>query len=88
MPSLAPLVRPLAEKVKKYNKNPINRFQMGENNLIFLQTVKSKGITLVNIGPDDLYTANETLVLGVTWTLILRYEVQKYGAGEMEPQVG
>ena len=70
--------------MKKYNRKPINTFQKGENLVIFLETVKSKGIKLVNIGPDDLQGGNQRLILGLTWTLILRYEVQKYGAGEME----
>ena len=26
----------------------------------------------------------QKLVLGLTWTLILRYEIQRYGADEME----
>ena len=73
-----------AVTVKKYNRKPTNTFQKGENLVIFLETVKSKGIKLVNIGPDDLQGGNQRLILGLTWTLILRYEVQKYGAGEME----
>ena len=73
-----------AVTVKKYNRKPTNTFQKGENLVIFLETVKSKGIKLVNLGPDDLQGGNQRLILGLTWTLILRYEVQKYGAGEME----
>ena len=64
----------------KYNKSPSSRFQMLENNGAFLAKLKSKNIRLVNIGPEDLTEGNRTLVLGLTWTLILRYEIQKFGA--------
>ena len=64
----------------KYNKSPSSRFQMLENNGAFLAQLKSKNIRLVNIGPEDLTAGNRTLVLGLTWTLILRYEIQKFGA--------
>ena len=45
-----------------------------------LSSVKSKGLKLVNIGPEDLVAGDRKLVLGLTWTLILRYEIQRYGA--------
>mmetsp|Transcript_27072 Transcript_27072/g.64442 ORF Transcript_27072/g.64442 Transcript_27072/m.64442 type:complete len:1509 (-) Transcript_27072:202-4728(-) len=64
----------------KYNKSPSSRFQMLENNGAFLAQLKSKNIRLVNIGPEDLTAGNRTLILGLTWTLILRYEIQKFGA--------
>ena len=64
----------------KYNKKPNSKFQMLENQNLFLALLKSKNIRLVNIGGEDLVEGNQTLVLGLTWTLILRYEIQKYGA--------
>jgi len=64
----------------KFNHSPSSRFQMLENNGAFLAQLKAKNIRLVNIGPEDLTAGNRTLVLGLTWTLILRYEIQKYGA--------
>ena len=70
--------------VGRYNRNPKNTFQKGENHNAFLATIKAKGIKLVNIGADDLQAGDKKLVLGLTWTLILRYEIEKYGADEME----
>lgn len=70
--------------VKKYSKKPPSRFQKLENQNIFLKALKEKGIRLVNIGAEDLVDSNRTLICGLTWTLILRYEIQKYGANESE----
>ena len=66
--------------VGKYNSDPKMRFHYLENQLAFLQQLKQKNIRLVNIGAEDLVEGNKTLILGLTWTLILRYEIQKYGA--------
>ena len=57
---------------------------MLENNNIFLAQLKAKGIRLVNIAGEDIVDGKRTLLLGLTWTLILRYEIQKYGADEQE----
>mmetsp|Transcript_17065 Transcript_17065/g.47479 ORF Transcript_17065/g.47479 Transcript_17065/m.47479 type:complete len:1481 (-) Transcript_17065:749-5191(-) len=70
--------------VKKYHAKPPSRFQKLENQNIFLRCLKDKGLRLVNIGAEDLVDSNRTLILGLTWTLILRYEIQKYGASEQE----
>ena len=39
-----------------------------------------KHVKLVNIGSEDLYSHNQTIVLGLLWTLILRWGV-KLGDG-------
>lgn len=41
----------------------------------FLRLLEERNIKTVNIGPEDLEQGNRTLVLGLTWTLIMRYEV-------------
>ena len=68
----------------RYNKAPRNAYQKLENQQSFLVQLKSKGIRLENIGPEDLAAGQRKLVLGLTWTLILRYEIQKYGADELQ----
>eukprot|EP00457_Paulinella_chromatophora_P000781 gb/GEZN01000781.1/.p1 GENE.gb/GEZN01000781.1/~~gb/GEZN01000781.1/.p1 ORF type:complete len:1038 (+),score=265.86 gb/GEZN01000781.1/:305-3115(+) len=42
-----------------------------------LSFLKQQGIKLVNIGAGDLYEGNLKLVLGLIWTLIQHYQVQK-----------
>ena len=46
---------------------------MLENHNVFLSQLKAKSIKLVNIGAEDLAGGDQKLVLGLTWTLILRY---------------
>lgn len=70
--------------VPRYNRSPRNMYMELENQVTFLSTIKSKGLSLVNIGPADIRAGDLKLVLGLTWTLILRYEIQRYGADEME----
>ena len=49
---------------------------MLENHNVFLSQLKAKSIKLVNIGAEDLAGGDQKLVLGLTWTLILRYRRQ------------
>ena len=55
-----------------------------ENHNIFLQQLKAKSIKLVNIGGEDLWSGDRKLILGLTWTLILRYEIHQFGRNEAE----
>ena len=74
----------------KFNKNPKTQFQHFENHNIFLKQLAAKSIKLVNIGAEDLAGTTGTadsqrkLVLGLTWTLILRYEIHQFGGNETE----
>jgi len=70
--------------VRRMNAKPKNKYQMMENQNAFIAALKEKGLKLVNIGGEDLYDTNRTLILGLTWTLILRFEIHKYGADEQE----
>ena len=60
------------------------RFQMLENQNHFLMLLKRRGLRLVNIGAEDLVDGKRTMLLGLSWTLILRFEIQRYGANELE----
>jgi hypothetical protein len=59
------------------NKNPKMRVQMLENTGQALNFIKSEGLKLVNIGPENIVDKNLKLDLGLIWTLILRYQIQK-----------
>lgn len=69
------------KKIGKYKKKPKMHIQKLENLNKALQFIKSEGITLVNIGSTDLNTGNLTIILGLIWTLILRYQIQKGDGG-------
>ena len=46
-----------------------------ENLNFFFQALKERKIKTENIGSEDLERGDKTPVLGLTWTLILRYEM-------------
>jgi glutaredoxin-related protein len=57
--------------------------QKVENLGIALNFIQNEGIQLVNIGPSDLADGNINLILGLIWTLILRFEINA-GGGDGE----
>jgi filamin len=71
-----------SKSIHNYNKKPRIRAQMLENTGSALQFLKNEGIKLVAIGPEDITDKNLKLILGLIWTIILRYQIQKIsGAG-------
>lgn len=68
-----------AKQLPKYNKKAKMLPQKLENNGIALRFIKSEGLKLVNMGPEDIVDGNLKLILGLIWTLILRYQIQKGG---------
>ena len=50
-----------------------HKLQNVQNALDFLQ--KERKIKLVNIRPDEIVDGNPKLILGLTWTLILHFQV-------------
>lgn len=79
------------KKIRKWKKNPKRLAQMMENISKALKfiTVDEK-ITLVNIGPQDIREGNIKIILGLIWTLILRYQINKcdeWDDGEQIPGV-
>lgn len=63
------------EKVGKPNKGLI-RVQKVENVLKCLTFLKSK-IHFENIGAEDIVDGNPRLILGLIWTIILRFQIQE-----------
>jgi filamin len=65
------------KQFQTYNKNPRHRAQKLENCSACLNFVKSEGLKLVAIGPEDIVDPKLKLILGLIWTIILRYQIQK-----------
>ncbi|QRV77667.1 Calponin homology (CH) domain [Ceratobasidium sp. AG-Ba] len=88
-PPMSSLVRDLSDGVKliqlmvvtrdvslgRYNKNPRMRVQKAENVNKALEFITSRGVKLTNIGPEDIIDGNLKLILGMIWTLILRFTI-------------
>jgi hypothetical protein len=64
-----------------YNKNPRIRVQKIENVNFSLTFLKNEGIKLVGIDGGDIVDGNLKLILGLIWTIILRYQIQFAGQG-------
>ena len=63
------------EIIPKYYKQPKMRVQKCENMNKALDFIKNHGVSLTNIGAEDLVDKNEKLVLGMIWTIILRFTI-------------
>jgi filamin len=63
------------KKLPKWNARPRVRAMKLENVSIALQFLKREGINLVSVGPEDVVDSKLKLILGLLWTLILRYSV-------------
>jgi filamin len=51
------------------------KIKMIENLGTCLKYIKEKGVKLVAIGPEDIWAGNLKLILGLIWTLILRFQI-------------
>ena len=58
---------------REKGKMRFHKLQNVRNALEFLQ--KERKIKLVNIRPDEIVDGNPKLILGLTWTLILHFQV-------------
>jgi len=65
------------KRIKKWNKKPRMHIQKLENLNKALDFIKKEGLTIVNIGANDIYGGNIKIILGLIWTLILRYQINK-----------
>ncbi|KAI1818780.1 calponin homology domain-containing protein [Poronia punctata] len=63
------------ESLGRYASKPKLRVQKFENANIALNFVKSRGITMINIGAEDVVDGNRKIILGLIWTLILRFTI-------------
>lgn len=73
------------KELGKWPKKPRVRFQKLENLNRAINFIKSEGLTLVNTGAEDIEEGNPKIILGMIWTLILRYVIQG-GYGEGSPK--
>ncbi|OCH85952.1 actinin-like protein [Obba rivulosa] len=88
-PAMTSLVKDLSDGVRliqlmeimgdtslgRYNKAPRMRIQKAENVNKALEFIQSRGVKLTNIGPEDIIDGNLKLILGMIWTLILRFTI-------------
>lgn len=72
---LISLVEVLQKRQLKRIKKPLNQHQCLENVQTALTAMAQDNIKLVNIGNTDIVEGNLKLILGLVWSLILRYQI-------------
>jgi len=71
------LLEVISGKKIQYNKNVKFYSQKLENVGKALKFIRDQGIKLVAIGPEDIVEKRIKLILGLIWTIILRYQINK-----------
>eukprot|EP01120_Amphizonella_sp_Union-15-10_P001179 TRINITY_DN1122_c0_g1_i8.p1 TRINITY_DN1122_c0_g1~~TRINITY_DN1122_c0_g1_i8.p1 ORF type:complete len:875 (-),score=266.28 TRINITY_DN1122_c0_g1_i8:53-2542(-) len=72
----------------KFERNPRMKIQKIQNIQLALTFLKNTGIRLVGIGAEDIVDGNLTLILGLIWTIILRFQIQDISEEELSAKEG
>lgn len=78
---LCNLLEVISSKRIKHNKVCRNNFHKTENLNAALKFMRKEGLVLVNTGSTDIQEHNERIILGMIWTIILRYQINKGEGG-------
>lgn len=78
--ALVNLMDKLSQAKIVHNNPAITRFQKIENVQNVLTFLQESNIKLINIGSTDIVDGNEKLILGLIWTIIKRFVIQKHHA--------
>ncbi|KAI9862974.1 MAG: hypothetical protein M1813_004147 [Trichoglossum hirsutum] len=76
------------ESLGRYASKPKLRVQRFENVNKALDFIKSRGIQMTNIGAEDVVDGNRKLILGLIWTLILRFTISDINQEGMTAKEG
>ena len=76
------------ESLGRYAARPKLRVQRFENVNTALDYIKSKSIQLTNIGAEDVVDGNRKIILGLIWTLILRFTISDISQEGMTAKEG
>jgi hypothetical protein len=69
------------ESLGRYASRPKLRVQRFENVNRALDFIKGRRIQLTNIGAEDIVDGNRKIILGLIWTLILRFTISDINEG-------
>ncbi|KAH6704704.1 alpha-actinin-3, partial [Verticillium dahliae] len=76
------------ESLGRYAAKPKLRVQRFENANTALDFIKSRGIQMTNIGAEDVVDGNRKIILGLIWTLILRFTISDINEEGMTAKEG
>lgn len=70
------------KKLTGVKSNPMGIHQEFSNCHIAMEFIKQQRLKLVNIGAEDIHAGNVRLLLGLVWTIILRYQIAPKDNGD------
>ncbi|KAH8821822.1 calponin homology domain-containing protein [Xylogone sp. PMI_703] len=76
------------ESLGRYAAKPKLRVQKFENVNLALDFIKYRGIQMTNIGAEDVVDSNRKIILGLIWTLILRFTISDINQEGMTAKEG
>src|SRR5256714_5664003 len=76
------------DSLGRYASNPKLRVQKFENVNKSLEFIKSRGIQMTNIGAEDVVDGNRKIILGLIWTLVLRFTISDINEEGMTAKEG
>ncbi|EGX96821.1 alpha-actinin, sarcomeric (f-actin cross linking protein) [Cordyceps militaris CM01] len=76
------------ESLGRYASKPKLRVQKFENSNLALDFIRSRGVQMTNIGAEDIVDGNRKIVLGLIWTLILRFTISDINQEGMSAKEG
>ena len=76
------------ESLGRYASQPKLRVQRFENVNKALNFIRSRGIQMTNIGAEDVVDGNRKIILGLIWTLILRFTISDINEEGMTAKEG
>lgn len=76
------------DSLGRYASKPKMRVQRFENVNISLDFIKARGIQMTNIGAEDVVDGNRKIILGLIWTLILRFTINDINEEGMTAKEG
>lgn len=76
------------ESLGRYASKPKLRVQRFENVNKALDFIKGRGIQMTNIGAEDVVDGNRKIILGLIWTLILRFTISDINEEGMTAKEG
>ncbi|KAF2093921.1 alpha-actin-like proteinin [Rhizodiscina lignyota] len=76
------------DSLGRYASKPKLRVQRFENVNLSLSYIRSRHIQLTNIGAEDVVDGNRKIILGLIWTLILRFTISDINAEGLSAKEG
>lgn len=76
------------ESLGRYASKPKLRVQRFENVNVALNFITARGIQMTNIGAEDVVDGNRKIILGLIWTLILRFTINDINEEGMTAKEG